>query len=209
MTVGTHIQDGGGSDNNAFVEDRGLLTSQIMFPPMVEQKTRITRQYVTNDGSITGSHDLLVNGSTTPQDFWVAADSDEDRYITFLNFVIAYPSTSALFAEWADDNAPLTNGVTVFYSAKGIFAEMQDPMTVNGELMRLSTNPSLVETRSILAVNDYGFISVVDLTKYMPPYGVKLERGSNYRFGVRIQDDLTASNTTLFNCFTYGFFRFE
>lgn len=199
------IADGGGRGSKAKVEDNALLTSTYPAPPLVEQKTKIYRSYLLNGAS----SDMLVDGSTTAVDFSISADSNNDIYITALTFIHAYPSASALWAEWADDGAALTNGFKLSYIRKGESIDIHDAITVNGELMRLATTPDLSEKRSILLVNDYGFLVAMDIAAIMPPYGIKLDRGTKQKLTFTVQDDLTASNSTLLNCIAYGFERFE
>lgn len=209
MPIKSLVYDGGGRGNKAKVEDGGLLVSLIPHPALLPQKSRIFRQHLTVDGTSTGSSDFLVDG-TTPVDFYVEASQTNDTYITNLSFVLAYPSSSAIFAEFADDAAALTNGCKLSY---GVFAQadidIHDAIKVNGELMRLDEGHNLSETRNFLAVNDYGFVSNVNLAAYVPQYGVKLDKGTTQRLKFTVQDDLTASNATLFNCIAYGFERFE
>ena len=204
--LNVNIQDGLGRGTTARIEDRALLVSQYPSPPLVSQKVNAFGGYLLNSSD---SEDLLVDGSTTPVDFYVEADDEKDRYITGMNFVMAYPSASAIFAEFADDAAALTNGCTLTYETAGSVITINDDLKVNGDFMRLSLNPNLTETRSMLAVNDYGWSVSVAVKDYMPPYGLKLDRGTKQRLIFKIQDDLTASNATLFNCTYYGFERFE
>ena len=209
MAVKVLIGDGKGTGDKAFIEDNALMVSQFPAPPLRPQKTRVFRRYLTDDGTISGSENILVDGSSTSVDFWINSNTDSDLYVTFLNIVLAYPSASAIFAEFADDGAALTNGIVTIYRSGGIENTGQNNLVVNGDIMRLSTTPNLVETRSLLAVNDYGFVAAIDLKAYMPPYGIKLDKGSKDRYILRIQDNLVASNATLFNCIAYGFTRFE
>ena len=51
------------------------------------------------------------------------------------------------------------------------------------------------------------YVSVIDFTKLMPPYGIKLDAGANEKFALVVRDD--ASGVDSFNAVTYGFERFK
>lgn len=209
MGINIRIEDGKGRGEMARVEDRALLTTTYPTPPLIEQKTVIFSQSLTDDGLSTGNTSLLVDGSITPVEFWIPADESDDRYITQLNILVVYPSPSAKFAEFADDGGALTNGFTITYERDDRTIQIDGDLKTNGDFMRLSTPPNFTEVRSMLLVNDYGYSVNLDLTKVMPPLGVKLDGGTLQRFILTVNDDITASNATLMDAFAYGFDRFK
>ena len=69
MSVRVLIEDSKGTGNKAYVKDNALMVSSFPAPPLVAQKTRTFRRYLTDDGLITGDENMLVDGSSTPVDF--------------------------------------------------------------------------------------------------------------------------------------------
>jgi hypothetical protein len=113
--------------------------------------------------------------------------------------------------EFADANTALTNGVRLFYvDNKGAEIEIGNYKN-NTDFMRASLRDGISidnwEARGFGTVGDYGFLISIDLTQLMPPYGVKLDRGTQQKMTITIRDDCTDADT--FNCKAFGFERFE
>lgn len=185
-------------------KEGSLLTSDIGYPPRGLHPTKPFFWYLRNSA---GSENMSVNGSVTPVEFSVNADGDNDRYITGLSIILGYGGTAYLF-EFADELA-LTNGITIkYYSAFGNF-DICDAVKKNSDLLRLAVTgiQPTWEARNFLAINDYGYTVFIDLVKFLPPYGIKLDAGSVQKISVSIRDNLTVS-ADLFNIFAIGFERF-
>jgi len=201
------------SDKNgtsAEFEDGNQLVTQVTCPPLLPQKCKVWGQKFTITGIPTGSDDLGVDGSGTPVDYYIPADTDNDIYITKISFVIGYGSAAELW-EFADKNAALTNGINIHYTdTHGNDIVIGNPKT-NYDFLRLSLSDGIIPTawelRHLGATNDYGILLAVDLTKYVPSYGIKLDRCTNQRITITIRDDCTDADT--FNCRAFGFERFE
>ena len=189
-------------------KDNELCVSNATYPPFVQQKIHPFRQYLTVDGLSTGSNDMGVDGSVTNVDFYIPASSSEDRYITTLNFIVAYGSSGSPYL-WADGVA-LTNGVRIFYNSLRGERDIHDGIKSNQDFFRLSTDPipTAWEVRNVQALNDYGYFIVLDLINLGIPYGIKLDAGTNQRLVVRIRDN-AGTDADTFNCIAYGFDRFE
>jgi len=167
-------------------------------------------QKFTVNGEPTGSSDLGIDGSVTPVDYYIPADTDNDIYITKLSFVMGYGATTYLW-KFADSAGALTNGVNIHYTdTYGNDVVIGNPKA-NYDFLRLSLSDGIVPTawelRHLGATNDYGMLCAVDLTKYMPPYGIKLDRGTTQRMTITIRDDCRDADD--FNCRAFGFVRFE
>ena len=80
--IKSHIEDGLGSGEQVQVKDNSLVVTQYPCPPLIPQKSKIFRQYMTVDGLTSGSNDMGIDGSVTAVKFWVPADDEVDRYIT-------------------------------------------------------------------------------------------------------------------------------
>ena len=208
MPVDVIIQDPN-TGRLAHVTDKGhQIISQYSCPPLGPQKNRVFSDYFRawdDDGKI----DMGIDGSGTAVEFWVAADDDDDRYITTMLFVMGY-SASAEMWEFADSNGALANGVLIQYNDTYNNLITIDNLTRNLDFFMFSQAPVSVtawEDRGFAATGDYGFFTRTDLTKMVPPYGIKLDRGTLQRLVVTIRDNCTKA--ILFNCRAFGFDRFE
>ncbi|MDH5426193.1 MAG: hypothetical protein OEY29_14485 [Gammaproteobacteria bacterium] len=191
--------------------DKEMLVISSPYPPLEKQKVRPFRQYFTDDGLITGSNDMGIDGSVTNQDFYISAHATDDRYITALSFIMGYGATAQPF-QFADTTA-LTNGCRLFYRNSTGEYDIHEGLKSNQDMLRLTFNqiPTSWEVRGIGANNDYGYFVSFDLTKIGLPFGIKLDRGTTQRLTFRIRDDLSVAlggATDSFNCIAYGFDRF-
>jgi len=215
MSVKTKIEDGDGTNRIARVdEDKALRTACSAYPPLEKQRTRMFRQFLTVDGLSSGSSDMGIDGSVTVVEFWIPAANDSDRYITKLSFEITM-ATQPQFWEFADANTALANGIRLHYESPSADIDIHDAMLHNWDILRLALGtPSIMggstatvfTARHVGAPNDYGLIPVIDLDLFMPPFGIKLDKGTKERLILTIKDDCTSATT--FNCIAYGFDRF-
>jgi hypothetical protein len=190
--------------------DESLVVTQFTCPPLLPQKNKIFRQYLTDDGTSSGSNDMLVDGSSTNQKFWVEAHDNDDRYITMVSFVIG--DGGAALNEFGNATA-LTNGCLFEYERSGETVTIHEGLKSNWDFVRMCClNPSFGDAASAFrGTNIEGgaeaYAPVMDFTKIIPPYGVKLDAGSNQRLMLTIRDDCTVPD--VFNAIAYGFDRFE
>jgi hypothetical protein len=209
MTLPTFIVDGEGRGFRAEVDkENSLHVTAHQEPPLEPLLMKPFRQYFTDDGTATGSNDMGVDGSSTNQDFYIEADSDDDRYISAMSFIVAYGTSGQPF-NWADGTA-LTNGTRIFYESKRGEIDIHDGIQSNQDMFRLSSQKIDADwqVRGVNATNDYGYFIWVDLKAFGFPFGVKLDRGSNQRITIRIRDNVGTDADT-FDCIAYGFDRFE
>jgi len=149
--------------------------------------------------------DLSINNST----FYVQADSEDDRYITNISIICGYGTSADLF-EFADKGTALTNGILFAYDhpTKGSVT-IANPK-VNYDFIRMGlvdVCPTSWQILSLVANNDYGWIVNLPLSKIMPPFGIKLDRGTTQKMSVTIRDDCVTAD--LLNMRSFGFERFE
>lgn len=192
----------------AKLEEQHLLVMTAGYPSLQPQKIRPFRQYFTDDGTETGAFDMGVDGSATEQEFYISSDGSVDRYITNISITVGY-GTAGFPYEWADGTA-LANGIRLFYTYQLGQIDIHDGIKSNQDMFRLSHSEvrSDWEIRGVNAANDYGYFATVDLDNFMPPYGVKLDKGSAQRLTFVIRDNVGAAADT-FNAIAYGFDRFE
>jgi hypothetical protein len=155
---------------------------------------------------------MIVNGSSTNVNFWVAADSVNDRFITILSFVIADTGNFAQ-NEFGDLGISLTNGCRLFYTrGSGDEVDIHDALKINFDFTRLALGrPAFgAAATTFRGTNFIGtaevMLPVVDLKEFMPPFGIKLDAGTSQRLTLRVRDAL--AGLTTFDCIAYGFDRF-
>jgi len=200
--------DGAGTGRRGKISDQhALLVSDVGCPPLEPQKNRVFREYLKNSAS---SEDMKVNGSTTAVEFYVAADSDDDRYITTLSFVIA--DVNATLNKFGNVTA-LTNGCQLYYETLAQTVYIHDALKSNFDFVRLCLGtPAFGDAaeafrgKNIVGSSE-GYIPVLDLRRFVPPFGIKLDRGTTQRLVLKVRDDCTGVDG--FDCIAYGFDRFE
>ena len=177
------------------------------YPPFSLQQVQPFRQFLTSDGTSSGSNDMGIDGSSTNVDFFIQSDPVNDRYITSLNFLVAY-GTSGQPNQWAD-GAALANGSRLFYENQSGEVDIHDAIKSNQDLFRLSFSniPTAWEVRHVNANNDFGYFISMDLTRLGLPYGIKLDAGTNQHLTMRVRDN-AGTDADTFNVIAYGFDRF-
>lgn len=212
MSIRTNIEDGSGNGYLAKVSPQGFLYTQEAPYPPTDEETKITvyREFLTlnNDGTTT---DMRVNGSTTPQEFYIQAEPNVDIYITTVSFIIAGPG--ATLNEFAN-LAALTNGCRFYYEDNNGEINIGTNLVSNFEFVRLCQgNPSFGGGASAFLANNVvgtseAFIPVFDFRNFGFKWGLKLTSATLNRLVLEVNDNLTPSaNLTGFNAIAYGFRR--
>ena len=208
--IGVTCTDGVGGKQKARVTDNALVVTQYACPPLLPQKNRIFRQYFTDDGLSTGDEDMQIEAVAAPKEYWISANEDADRYITQVSFVIG--DGAANLNEFGNI-AALTNGCEFYYSYNHGKVTIHEGLKSNWDFVRMCLgNPFFGDAASAFrATNVEGgaeaYCPVMDFTKIMPPYGVKLDMGSDQRLVMNIRD--RTDEVDVFNAIAYGFDRFE
>lgn len=210
MSLPVKIHDSKNGQSVA-IENNALVTVTEPFPPFGKSKTYIYRQHMTTDGTITGTSSMKAVGTlAAPVKFWIPAGKNDDRYITNISFVLA--GAGATLSEFCSDPA-LTNGCRLYYERERGEKVIHDALKTNFDFIRLSLGtPAFGDAAGVFrAPNVIGgseaYIPVVDLTRIAPPYGVKLDAGSNQRLVFEIRDDTTAASIIALDAIAYGFDR--
>jgi len=207
--IKTHIEDGAGRGKQAHIEDNALLITEVGCPPMIEQKNKIYRRYLTDDGTTAGSNDMGIDASVVQAPFYISASSDSDVYITAVTFEVGYSAAGNLF-EFADSTLVTDhNGFQFYYEREEGRIYIKEAIKTNSDLLRLcvrDTLPSDWEARHFAATNDYGYMCTIDFSKWMPPYGIKFDMGTKQKLVFTVRDNNTASD--VMNVVAFGFERF-
>jgi large exoprotein involved in heme utilization and adhesion len=205
------IQDGTGTKKLAHVtnEHELLVSTGAGVPPFgISQPIIPFRQYLTSTGISTGSSDMRVNGSTTNVNFWIASTLN-DIYITKASFLIA--DASANLNQFGTLTA-LTNGCQFYYTSKKTGTQyFHNALKSNFDFIRMCLmNPAYgsgVEAfRIVDAVGtSETYAPILDLTQLLPPYGLKIDAGSDQQLVLKVRDNCTGVDA--FDCIVYGFER--
>jgi hypothetical protein len=212
MPVNSHIKDGTGSNRSVKVfPDNSLFVSSAALPPVGTGGAGaiIFRQYMTDDGTSTGSSDMKVNGQSSETSFFIPAHPERDRYITTLSFEIA--DGSATLNKFGNLTA-LTNGCELRYEHDTLgFITIHEALKSNWDFVRLCLgSPPLGGATDAFKANNVsgaseGYIPVLDLSRFLPPYGIKLDAGTSQKIELIVKDDVTGVD--LFDVIAYGFDR--
>ena len=195
---------GAENDQVVKVKDEALIVNSLTYPPKLPNRIRPYRAYLKNSSD---SNDMGVDGSVTNQEFFITADTDNDVYIRELNVVIGYGTASQL-NKFADVTA-LTNGVELYFDDRFGKQVIHDGLKANSDFIRLA-NASVFsgswESRHLGATNDYGMLLTIDLSRFSPGLGIKLDAGTNEKLAMVIRDNCNDADT--FNVIAHGFVRY-
>lgn len=195
------------------VEKSGAMSVvERPFPPFgVMQNVRPFRQFLTDDGTPTGSEDMLVDGSVTPVDFFVEAPQDADLYVTRLSFIVVDQNASL---NTFGNIAALTVGCRLFYTDELGEVVIAEALQTNFDIVRLgSGTPSFGDGTTAFIANNVDFISegIIPILDFKDTFGfrwgLELRNGSLQRLVLRIQDDITGIDAM--DVIVYGFLRLE
>lgn len=169
------------------------------------------RQYFTIDGTPLSSNQMAITTGTlaAPVDFFIKASNKRTIVITYLNFYIA--GSAAVLAEFGTGPL-LTNGCRIFYKdARVGEVDIHEAVKTNFDLVRLTGgSPSFgTGTDAFRLYNtdglDEAFIPKLDLSDFVPPYGIQLDKDSDQRITISIRDNTLTNRASSFNCIAYGF----
>lgn len=139
----------------------------------------------TSDGTLTGSRDMNVDGSITPQTFYLQPDVNFEYSILGLSVRVTDGGNPA-YDDYGSVSGPLTNGVTFFAEQGG----SEVPLTPN-----IKRNVDWLEFGPEIHVTQFG--GSVRFTTYVLNFsnfstGITLNGAKDEKFGCRVNDDLTS-----------------
>jgi hypothetical protein len=234
MSRNSNIIDGEGTGTYLKVNEGGyVFTQSSNLPPVTDRDLQIVyRKFLTLNGDGT-TNSMLVDGSTTPQLFYVEASPDNDTYITSLSIVIQglginlgddFGGSSGLLTPLFTS---LPNGCRLFYEDKNGEINIGTDLDTNFELVRLCQgNPNFGNNGNAFKVPELtpeskgkttsdGYIPVLDFPEVFGfNYGLRLQRGTTNRLVFEINDDIRIQtdggglpDDAGFNIIVYGFER--
>lgn len=210
MALPVKIYDGL-NGQSAAVEDHALVTVTQPYPPFGKSKTYIFRQNMTTDGTAAGTSSMKVLGTlAAPVKFYIPAGKDDDRYISTISFVIA--GAGATLSEFSTV-AALTNGCRLYYERERGEKDIHNALKSNFDFVRMCIGtPAFGDSAAAFRASNVigtseAYIPVLHLSHIMPPYGIKMDAGSNQRLVLEVRDDLTSASIVGFDAVAYGFDR--
>jgi len=210
MGLDVKIKDGGGTGTEAKVGNDGdLYVTNIGLPP--KNVTAVLRPYSSFLTNEAGSEDMQVSATLAiPQDFYIEATGDGDRYIQTLAFTIA--DAGAGLSDFGNITA-LTNGCQLIYQDSELGdVVIGDALKSNFDFVQLCNfEPTFgTGTESFRANNVTGtseaYVPVLDITDVFGlPYGLRLPANSTKRLAIRVRD--TTTGVDRFDVKAFGFDR--
>ncbi len=195
------------------VEKSGAMSVvERPFPPFgVMQNVRPFRQFLTDDGTATGSSDMLVDGSVTVVDFFVEAPQAADLYVTRLSFIVVDQNASL---NTFGNIAALTVGCRLFYTDELGEVVIAEALQTNFDIVRLGSGlPSFGDGTTAFIANNVDFISegIIPILDFKDTFGfrwgLELRNGSTQKLVLQIRDDITGIDAM--DVIVYGFLRLE
>ena len=207
--IKTILVDGDGRGNKVSVNSEGALyTVAHPHPPKTETDAALPfRQYLTDDGTSTGTVDMRVDGSTNNVMYCVTASPDYDIYIRNIAVVIA--DQNAVLNKFGNITA-LTNGVEFSWISQDLGdIVIADSLKSNFDFVQLALGqPAFGDgTAAFRAGNivgaSEGYIPNIDLSKtFGLPWGVRLRQGTKDMICFTVKDDVTLVDR--FDAVCYG-----
>lgn len=184
--------------NGLKINGEGEIAVTIHQHPPLEEAVEAFpfAQWFTDDGLSSGTNDLRVDGSTTPQRFYISARQDADIFIKTISVRIS--DAGANLNEFGA-LAALTNGVSFEYvgGTTGTVV-VQDEIKTNLDFIRLGiSTPAIGGGTDAFKADLSGggadtYLPVIDLSvTFGFDWGVHLRRGSLDRLQFTVNDDLS------------------
>lgn len=213
MAIISEIKDGFGSGYKIKVDKEGTIgVVRHGHPPTNDDTITVPfGQFLTDDGTETGSNDMRVAASlASPIPFYIKADQDNDIYIKTISFEIA--DAGATLSQFGSITA-LTNGCVLQWRNNGVGnVDLSQPLQSNFDFIRLcGGQPAFGDGVSAFRAsnvvgNSEAYIPILDLSKtFGNIYGIRLRKGTTDEFRLLIRDNTTGVDG--FNARIFGIKR--
>jgi hypothetical protein len=204
------IGDGFGKGSSLRINGEGEANVVVHpHPPKDEVEHPIPyRQYMTDTGASTGSNDMLVNGATTPQKFFVCPQrKDRDLYVSRVDVLIA--DASATLNKFGNITA-LINGVKLEWVTQEFgTVTVHEGLKSNFDFIRLAGGkPAYGDGAGAFRANNMfgtseGYLPSIDFDEiFALKWGLRLRKNTTDCLVFTIQDDV--SGIDAFNAIAYG-----
>jgi hypothetical protein len=199
---------GGDGKNPLKVNGEGEVSVVVHTHPPIEEET-ISLPYRSYFKNSSDSNNLIVDGSTVPQDFYISASQDYDIWVKYISSEIS--DTSGLTLNNFGGLSALTNGVQwIWFNQQEGEYELHEGIKTNKEFIRIGTDTAAIGTGSDAFLADVqgggaqkSYFPSIDLKEgYGLPYGIRLRQGSTDKIIFRVRDNL--AGLSVFNIVAYG-----
>jgi hypothetical protein len=198
--------------NKVKVTDDGeLLTSSSNIPPVEDVGTENRIQFLSeifgSAGAGLGTINQNVDGSTTPQEFYIQASTSYDIYIMQIIIILADGSPGVTHKSFGAINS-LTNGFDLLINESSVDTYIINKAKTGGQLIAQSgfNNPFGTGAESFELINwtenDDAQIISIPLSQWVPG-GLRIGRGTTDRVSTFVNDDLTALSELTVRAFGY------
>lgn len=210
MGVDTRIVDPTTGRGGMVGDDHTVIVAQS--PNAAYGVTQYTRPFATFLTDASGASQMSGATGTVaaPEIFSIRAAADGDRYVAQIGFVIT--GNLAQLRNFGT-GAALTNGCLLRWHSTDGDVQIGGALTTNWDFVRLSQgNPAFGDGTAAFRASqvvgtEEGYVPVVDFTRFLPPFGLRLAEGSEQRVDLVIQDTINATNVPNFDALAYGFDR--
>lgn len=139
---------------------------------------------LSDDGTLGGLRNMNVDGSVTPQEFYVSPDPNTQFVITGLSVRVT-DSGNPAFDDYGNVDGPLTNGVSFFVDMGGMEIQLTPNIKRNIDWLEFGPEISIEQFSNSIRFINY----TISINSFSD--GIILDSTNSERFGCRINDDLT------------------
>ena len=193
-----YIIDGYGSGQKVKVNGEGEIPVVIHTHPPVDEEVSAYpfSQFFTDDGTSSGTSSMLVDGSTTPQEFYIQAQEDKDIYIKTISVRI---EDNAGRLNLYGALAALTNGVSWTYTTNELGEiTIKDGIKTNLDFIRMGLSTPQIGSGSDAFRADVSgsaadtYIIVIDMIQTFGfPWGLRLAKGTKDKMSFVVNDNIS------------------
>lgn len=198
---------------HAKVDSQGQLrVSQFLptrLPVGTENKISLLTGKLGTEGLNEGTTAQDVDGSTTPQVFYVEAEKDVDLYISQVLIVLA---DSSVVHNYFGNLSPLAVGWDLFSTESGKVNYLIDKTKTGGDMLLQSGlqvpfgNGTTLNEMINYSENVDAQVTLISLDRFLPPYGLRLGAGTTDRLTSVVNDNLTGLNDMYVRVFGFRHF---
>lgn len=193
-----YLIDGHGSGNKLKVNDEGEIGVTVHSHPPIDEEVSAYpfSQFFTDDGTSAGSEDMLVDGSSTPLEFYIQAKEDKDLYIKTISIRLA--DQSAVLNKYGNITE-LTNGVDWTFTTNELgVVTLRSGIKTNLDFIRMGiATPGIGDGASAFRADVSGgsadtYIIVIDLSQTFGfPWGLRLAKASKDKISFTVNDNIS------------------
>lgn len=196
MSVSFNLEDGLNTNKKAAVDAYNALCVSLRDPaiPAIGEPSRLRyfNDIVGSTGAGSGTTNMNVDGSSTAQEFYIAADPDYD--IRVMSIIIVIADSAIVHSNFGNVGA-LTNGWDLTMTEAGLDTKIISAAKTGGQVIAQSglTNAygdgaTSFELTNWTGTEDAQTI-VIDVAKLVPG-GIRIGRGTKDRLRSIVNDDL-------------------